>query len=210
MHSGNTGDRMQSLTSKYIGNKIIILCYIFVFSSFLLLFAKTGYSYQINSISVAIVNNNEISVTTSLSPEAKFVEDLNEGMTKELVFYIDMFRVWKIWPDEFVKGRKISRILKSDPIRREYIAISIDGNVSIEKRFKDIDSMLSWSLNITDIKLTGVNNLEAGKYFVKATVESNIKKLPPVIGYFLFFISEREFSVSRNSHKFQFPQEPDK
>lgn len=181
-----------------------------VFSSFLLFFARTAYSYQVTPILVTIGNNNEISVTTSLSPEAKFMEDLTEGMSKELVFYIDLFRVWKIWPNEFVKGRKIVRILKSDPIRREYIAISIDGNVSIEKRFKDIDSMLSWSLNITDIKITGIRDLEAGKYFIKVTAESNTKKLPPVVGYFLFFVSDREFSVSRNSHKFQFPRDPDK
>lgn len=167
-------------------------------------FVSSAHSSQINDVSV-IINNNELFVTTSLTPESKFIEDILGGISKEIIIYIDLFRVWKIWPDEFVRGKKITRILKSDPIKREYYALNFDGNIRTEKRFKDSDSMISWAFNISDYRLTNIKDLDTGKYFVKVTIESHIKHLPPLLGYFLFFIPEKEFSLSKNSIKFMIP-----
>lgn len=190
-------------------HKITFLSLILIFIIVPLFFAEITHSYQINHVSV-IINNNELYVTTSIiNPEARFTENISEGISKEIIFFIDLFRVWKIWPDEFVRGKTITRILKSDPIKREYYALNIEGNATVEKRFKDIDSMISWAFNITDYKLTTLKDIERGKYFVKVTVESNTKKLPPLIGYFLFFIPEKEFSISKNSHSFKIPPESD-
>ncbi|MDI6801735.1 MAG: DUF4390 domain-containing protein [Thermodesulfovibrionales bacterium] len=133
----------------------------------------------------------------------KFTDDLNGGVSKELVFYIDLFRSWNVWPDEFITGKKLVKILKSDPIKREYVAINIDGNLQIEKRFKDLESMISWATTVTEMKIANVKEFEPGSYFVKITVESRIRKLPPVIGYFLFFVPEKEFTVSKDSAAFQ-------
>lgn len=189
-------------------HKITVLSLTLIITLCLLLFVEAAHSYQINHVTV-IINNNELYVTTSINPEAKFTENISEGISKELTFFIDLFRVWKIWPDEFVRGKTITRILKSDPIKREYYALNIEGNITVEKRFKDIDSMISWAFNIADYKLTALKDIERGKYFVKVTIESNTKKLPPLIGYFLFFISEKEFNISKNSHIFKIPPEPD-
>ncbi len=187
-----------------IKHKIILFGLILMIFYSPLLFTKTAHSYQINDVSF-IINNNELHITTSLTPEAKFIENIAEGISKEIIFYVDLFRVWKIWPDEFVRGKKIIRVLKTDPIKREYYAFNIEGTTKTEKRFKDFDSMISWAFNLTDYKLTGIKDLEPGKYFVKITIESYTRQLPPVIGYLLFFISEKEFSVSKNSYKFMIP-----
>ncbi len=201
---------MISLTSRYIQYKLLPFFFLLSFCSAQILFPKTSCSYQLSPVSVNIISNNEISVAGSLGVDSKFAEDLNDGMSKELVFYIDLFRIWKVWPDEFITGKKITRTLKSDPIKREYVAVSIEGNTTVEKRFKDIESMLSWSLSFKDARIYSIRDFEAGKYFVKVTVESAKKKLPPIIGYFLFFVSEKEFSTSRDSLLFQLPREPAK
>ncbi|MCK7471060.1 MAG: DUF4390 domain-containing protein [Desulfomicrobium escambiense] len=107
-----------------------------------------------------------------------------------------------MWPDEFIAGRKIVKVIKSDPIKRQHVAVSNDGTVRIEKRFKDAESMIAWTMTIDDISLASMKNLDKGSYFVKVTVESKIGKLPPVIGYLLFFVPEKEFSISRNSQVF--------
>lgn len=177
---------------------VLCLCSIFCF----LIFAAHGFAIEISGVDVKI-HNNDIYVTTSVKPDQKFVDDMNNGLSKEFAFYIDLFRVWSVWPDEFVTGRKFVRILKSNPIKREYIASSIDGNVQLEKRFKDLESMIEWVMNIGDSKLTNIKELEPGSYFVKVSVESRIRKLPPVIGYLLFFVPEKELSVSKNSPPFQ-------
>jgi hypothetical protein len=168
----------------------------------LLILTVPSLATEVSAVNVKL-QSNDIYVTTSLKPDSKFMDDMNNGLSKEFTFYIDLFRVWSIWPDEFVTGRKLVKILKSNPIKREYIAASVDGNVQVEKRFKDLESMVEWAMNIIDIKLTNIKELEPGEYFVKITVDSRIRKLPPVIGYFLFFVPEKEFSISKDSQKFE-------
>jgi hypothetical protein len=164
--------------------------------------ATSVFPSEIVAASVKQVNS-EIFVTTVLQPDQKFVDDLNSGLSKELVFYIDLFRHWKLWPDEFVLGQKIVRVLQIDPIKREYIGSSVEGNIKTIKRFKDLDSMIVWAANIADLKLTTVKILEPDDYYVKVTVESNLKKLPAVVGYLLFFVPSKEFSISRVSSAFK-------
>jgi hypothetical protein len=47
-----------------------------------------------------------------------------------------------------------------------------------------------------------MRELEPGQYFVRVTVESKIRKLPPVIGYLFIFVSENEFKIVRDSALF--------
>jgi hypothetical protein len=164
--------------------------------------ATSVFSSEIATVSVTQANS-EIFVTTALQPDQKFIDDLNNGLSKELVFYIDLFRHWKLWPDEFVLGQKIVRVLQIDPIKREYVGSSIEGNVKTIRRFKDLDSMIVWAININDLKLTNVKVLEPDDHYVKVTVESSLKKLPAVVGYLLFFVPSKEFSISRDSSAFK-------
>jgi len=143
--------------------------------------------------------DREIYVSTGLSLDENYLEELRNGVTKEFRFYIDLFRVWKMWPDEFILSRSFTRTLTSDPVKMEYTAISGEGNVITKKRFKSFDSMLQWALSINSLKLANVRDLEPGAYFVRATIESRIRKLPPVIGYFIIFLPENEFRIKKDS-----------
>jgi len=146
--------------------------------------------------------NNEVSVTTRLLMDSKGIDELKKGISKEITFYIDLFRVWKIWPNEFIAGKKFVRTLRSDPIKQEYTATSFDGATLIKKRFRDFDSMLEWTLSVKDLKLINTKELEPSDYFVRVTVESRLRRLPPVIGYLLFFVPEKEFRVTVDSPHF--------
>ena len=145
------------------------------------------------------VQDGEIYVSTSLSLDENYLEELRNGVTKEFRFYIDLFRVWNMWPDEFILSRSFIRTLTSDPVKMEYTATSGNGNMVTKKRFKSFDSMLQWSLGIGNLKLANVRDLEPGVYFVRATIESRIRKLPPVIGYFIIFLPENEFKIKKDS-----------
>lgn len=146
--------------------------------------------------------NNDLFVSFSLNLQDKNLEAIRGGVDKELKFYIDLFRIWKIWPDEFVLGKTSVRTLKVDPIKKEYVATSNDGSLIIEKRFKSVESMLEWVVVFRDLKLTNIKELEPGQYFVRVTVESKIRKLPPVIGYLFIFVSENEFRIMKDSAVF--------
>jgi hypothetical protein len=147
-------------------------------------------------------SNNDIFVTFSLKLDVKHVNEIRDGIDKELKLYIDLFKVWKAWPDEFVLGKVFTRTLKSDPIKGEYVATSLSGNVLTERRFRSFESMMNWTLSVKDLKLASTRELEPGQYFVRITAESKIRKLPPVIGYFMIFVSENEFKIKKDSATF--------
>ena len=155
-------------------------------------------SQTISGPEVKLVNH-DLFVTFSMGLEDKSIEAMRKGVDKELKFYIDLFKVWKAWPDEFVLGKAYVRTVKVDPIKKEFVATSSDGSVLIEKRFKSFDSMLAWTVSFRDLKLTNIREFEPGQYFVRITVESKVRKLPPVIGYLFIFISENEFKIVRDS-----------
>lgn len=142
---------------------------------------------------------NDVYVSFSLMLGAKQIEEIKEGIDKELKLYIDLFRVWNIWPDEFVLGKFYSRRMKVDPIKKEYVATSFDGSVIIERRFRSFETMLNWALSVNDLKLTNTRELDPGKYFVRITAESKVRNLPPMIRQFLVFISENEFKIKKDS-----------
>jgi Domain of unknown function (DUF4390) len=146
--------------------------------------------------------NGDIYVSFSMKLDEKRLQEIRDGMDKELKFYVDLFRVWNVWPDEFVVGKLITKTLKSDPIKGEYVGTSFDGSTFIQKRFKSCDSMFAWTFIFKDLKLTNTRELPPGMYFVRITVESKIRKLPPVIGPFMIFISENEFKIKKDSASF--------
>jgi len=182
----------------------LLLSWFVIVFIFTLSICESGIASEITPIEIKQING-ELFVTVALQADQKLIDDLGNGLSKELVFYIDLFRHWKVWPDEFVLGKKIVRSLHSDPIKREYIGSSTEGNIRTIRRFKDVDSMIAWGVSIRDLKLTNVKALEPDEYYIKVTSESNLKKLPPVIGYLLFFTPSKEFSVSKESPLFRIP-----
>ncbi len=180
-------------------NFCIILFYLFFFLTSSILFVPSP-SYSADIIGPEVTfKGDEIHVSTLLSLDEKHINDLKNGITKEFKIYVDIYRVWNNWPDEFLYGKIIFRTLTCDPVKGEYIATSSSNNLFIKKRFKSFESMVEWAVNINDIRLMNMAELEPGTYYVKITVESKIRKLPPVIGYLMIFLSENEFKIKKNS-----------
>jgi hypothetical protein len=146
--------------------------------------------------------NNDIYVTFSLELSDERTHEIRDGLDKDLKFYVDLFRVWDVWPDEFILGKVFVKTIKSDPIKKEYVATSFDGSTFIQKRFRTFESMLAWTVGFRDLRLANTRDLEKGRYFVRITIESKIRKLPPFIGQFMFFVSENEFRIKKDSPPF--------
>lgn len=165
---------------------------------FLALFPVRAEGHSISGPEVRRVNN-DLFISFSFVPDDKTVQEIRDGMDKELRLYADLFRVWRSWSDEFVLGKYFIRSLKSDPIKKEYLMSSFDGQTIIEKRFRSFESMMAGALVVKDLKLTNTRELEPGQYFVRITVESKTRKLPPLIGHILIFVQDNEFKVRKDS-----------
>lgn len=165
---------------------------------FLLLIASRSECETISGPDVKQAGS-DIYVSFSLGLENKGIQELREGIDKEFKFFIDLFRIWKIWPDEFVIGKTYTRTLRADPIKKEYIGTSSDGSELIERRFRSFESMLEWTLSLNNLKLTNTRELEPGQYFVRVTIESKVRKLPPLVRQFVIFVSENDFKIRKDS-----------
>ncbi|MCE5313026.1 MAG: DUF4390 domain-containing protein [Nitrospiraceae bacterium] len=151
------------------------------------------------------MRGHDLMTAMDFRPGSQLLGELREGVKKELTFYVDLLRVWKIWPDEFVTGRKFTRILSADPIKNEFICETIENNIKYRKRFKDFESMTAWAFSLDEFRLASTKELEPGIYFVRLTIESKIRKLPSILKA-IMIIPETEFSINADSARFSLPR----
>ena len=168
-------------------------------------FVTPLYAAEVATPEVRLLDS-DIIVSSRLFLDEQQAQEVSGGVAKEIIFYVDLFRVWSNWPDEFVVGRTLNRKVKCDPVKKEYTGVSFDGSTVIKRRFSDCKPLVEWALSVTDMKLTNVKELEGGQYFVRVTAESRAVKLPAMISFLLFFVPEKEFSVFKNSRAFQINQ----
>lgn len=174
---------------------------------FLVIFIlNINYVYSIENIDISVKKtSNSIEVKTRIIPSNEFIEDFKTGLGKNIQILIELYRRWSIIPDEFIMGVKIQRIFISDPIKEEYIIRNLEGQILKEKRFKNSMDALDWGLNIESVEFDNIKIFDPGKYYIKVTVESNIKKLPLLLEHFLFFIPKYETKIVKESERFSLP-----
>ncbi len=149
------------------------------------------------------IRNNHILVSTGMNLDQKSIDEITKGVSKDIVFYVDLFRQWRWWPDEFVIGISVSQALRCDPVKKEYTTVAIRGGKEIKKRFESCEQLISWTMSLPDEKLANIAVLDKeAKYYVVTTVESRIKRIPSFIKKVLFFVSDTEFKVKGQSEAF--------
>lgn len=151
-------------------------------------------------MSDVIVNQGKedlIVSTTLLGGFSKNFEDaIKNGFEKEIIFYIEIYRKWSFWPDEFIFSKKIQRTIKYDGLKKIYFVSSYDGLYLEEKNFDDYENMKTWICKIGNIKVTHTNLLNSrATYFVRIKAASKSKKLPTIIENIFFFVATTDFAT---------------
>jgi len=175
--------------------KIIIISFI-LFS-----INATAESVEIEGLKVKFVSSKVI-VSFSFKLDKNSIQTLKDGGKKEIIFYIDLFREWELLPDEFITGVKLVRTLYSDPMKKEYIASSFNGETLLVKRFKSFDSMIKWALTFRNIYIANMKAFAEATYFVRVTAEAKSKGIPSIITEIFFFLPSREFKIYKDSFHF--------
>lgn len=167
----------------------------------LLILPSTVFSTEISGPTIT-TEDDTILVSTGLSYLGKLESTIETGIEKKIVFTMELFRVWDLWPDEFVISKKIKRTIRYDNLRGLYLVTSRDGASLIQKKFNDFHIMKAWAFKIEDIHIANKRELEPGSYYVKVLVESKSKKLPAVIGILMLFLPEVEMVKTKESKPF--------
>ncbi len=197
LRKSKTKNNIIKLMKKFIRRLIISV-------GFLLLIPF--HAWAIENINMEIQRDNAfLIVKARIIPSQEFIEDFKNGLSKNIFILIELYRSWSIIPDEFISGVQIQRVLISDPIKDEFIVKTLQGETLTEKRFKNWQEALDWALKIEPVKIVNINNVERGKYYIKITVESNIKRLPSMLEHILFFIPTYEKKITKESENFRLP-----
>ncbi|MDW7971871.1 MAG: DUF4390 domain-containing protein [Thermodesulfovibrio sp.] len=163
-------------------------------------------AYAMENINMEVKKNNSfLSVKAEVIPSQDFVDDFKNGLSKNILILIELYRRWSMIPDEFIAGVRIQRTLIPDPIKEEFIIKSLEDDKLTERRFKNWQEALNWALKVEPLRIVNINDLQRGKYYIKVTVESNIKKLPSFLEHILFFIPTHEKKITKQSEIFRLP-----
>ncbi|MDA8087329.1 MAG: DUF4390 domain-containing protein [Nitrospiraceae bacterium] len=162
---------------------------------------------QINSLSVS-KKGDDVFVSARLVMAPPLIRDLRAGIQKDLVFYVDLFRHWSSWPDEYILGVRIERYLSCDSVRGEYMMTTKGRGPAEETRYGSCDDLIKNSLALNNVRLSNLRELTKGNYFVRVTAESKLRNLPPLLGQMFFFIKDKEFSVHRDSPMINLGERP--
>ncbi len=147
--------------------------------------------------------NDEIFVNARLQelPET-FIQDVKNGIKKELEYNVELMRTWENWLDEYVEGKTIIRTIKYDVIKKQYHLTSLEGRYLHEKTAKNLQEALNWFTTLRNIRLVSIIKLQQGTYYVRVRMESRRIKLPPLFKVLFFFVPEVEFSSRKSSPVF--------
>ncbi len=145
------------------------------------------------------VRGDDVYVSARLALDAALMKDLRAGIEKKLIFYVDLFRHWSSWPDEFIMGKKIERDVGCDNLKGEYTIVSRERGWTEKTRYASCNELINNALILKNIKLSGLRGLTKGRYYIRVTAESKLMNLPPLLGQMFFFIKDKEFSVHTDS-----------
>lgn len=183
--------------------KIRLITLIFILTAWLLNLPATGLAVTTNIVGpdMEIIDNNII-VSLSIDNIDELESVINTGIGKEIIFTVELLRVWKFWPDEFVVSKRIEKIIKYDNLREQYLVSSNDGINLSEHKFDNYNTVKNWLFSEENINLANVKELEPSSYYIRVVVESKSMEQLPFIGFLMHFIPEVEMSMAKESRPF--------
>ena len=150
---------------------------------------------------IKIIDKNII-VNISLANVSELETAINSGVGKEIIFTVELLRVWPFWPDEFVASKKIKKIIHYDNLRDQYQASSFDGFKRAEKQFKDYYNIRNWIFTENGIILANIRELEPDNYYIRVVIESKSLEHLPVIGMLMHLVPEVDMTIVKESSDF--------
>lgn len=187
-----------------MNNAMTLICkaaVVLFFASAFLYVPVRGDASDITTITFRQVNR-DIIVNASLQFDQKIIDDLNAGLSKEIIYTVDLIRNRNLLPNEPIKGTVVVKSLYSNPIKREYVGTVLWDQRKTDKRFKDISSMIAWGGDL-QVSLADIDMDNESEYFIRVSAESRIFALPSVVDLLFFFLPKTELSSVKETNLFR-------
>jgi len=116
-------------------------------------------------------------------------EDIQNGIPKDLFYYLLLKRRQPLWFDEEMISKTIKYTVKYDLLKKQYLVTRrINGTIQQEV-LEDFMAMKRLISTINNVKIADVHVLnDQDTYYISVKAEMKATKLPLYLDYFLFFI----------------------
>lgn len=148
------------------------------------------------------VVSNDIILSSGITNVKEIETLIKSGVSKEIVFTIELLRSMRFWPDKFVVSKKITRVIRYDNLREQYWISSSEGSDLVEKSYRVYDSIKSWIFSVSNINLANMKELDPGQYYIRVIIETRSREHPPLIGFLMHLIPEVEMRLVKESEPF--------
>lgn len=148
------------------------------------------------------IKDNDIIVNFALLNVKKLKETLDTGVAREFIFTIELMRLWRFWPDEFVVSKRIRETVQYDILRRQYSIVSTDGELTVKRRVRGFQQLSQWIFANRTVNLANIKELDPGTYYIRVIVESRTVEKVPLIGHLIYLLPEKEVSMVARTKPF--------
>lgn len=167
----------------------------------------------IANLSNEVLANNELLVSANLIRWAKpeIVEDINNGIPKDLFYYVLLKKRIRGWYDDEIVSQTIQHSIKYAVLKKQYVVTTvIEGKVT-EKTYESFDEMANLISKIERVKIdTGRQLRQRHTYYTSVKAEMRASKTPFYLKYIFFFIPVLELDTPwANSAPFYALEEPE-
>ena len=116
-------------------------------------------------------------------------EDIQNGIPKDLFYYLLLKRRQPLWFDEEMISKTIKYTVKYDLLKKQYLVTRRINSTIQQEVLEDFMAMKRLISTINNVKIADVHVLnDQDTYYISVKAEMKATKLPLYLDYFLFFI----------------------
>ncbi|MBI3610570.1 MAG: DUF4390 domain-containing protein [Nitrospirae bacterium] len=167
---------------------------------FLCVHAPVAYAgdERIAGLTVTVINNSELTVSAELirwyNPNLR--DDLNNGIPKDLYYYILLKKRQPGWFDEEIVSKTIRHTIKYDVLKKQYSIKTRVDDQTTQKTVETFEEMADLISKIDRVRIPAGKRLKSRHtYYVSVKVEMRATKVPFYLEYIFFFIPALELDT---------------
>ena len=153
---------------------------------------------RIANLSETQINNGELTVSAELIrwTHERILTDINNGIPKDLFYYILLKKRQAGWYDEEVASKTVKHTIQYDVLKKQYtVTTRINDRVTTKTvdSFKEMAGLIS---HLDRVRITTERRLKARHtYYVSVKAEMRASRVPFYREYIFFFIPALELDT---------------
>jgi len=153
---------------------------------------------RVAGLTVTVTSNTEIQISAEMIRwiQNTLLEDIENGIQKDLFYTIILKKRIPFWYDEDMETQTIKHTFKFDVLKKQYIIKTTQLGETKQQIKETTPEVLELISKINNVKLTLERSLKKRHtYYISVKAEMRSSRLPFYLDYILFFIPSLELDT---------------